>query len=92
MRQVTSLRYYANVAIKTVKGTGSLQAQLVKVHQASLVLCCLDGKKVVGSDDTSVLASSGSYVTGSTLLNYQVSTFAGSCEKMRQADLFHSCI
>ena len=29
------------------------------IGQGSLVLCCLDGKKVVGSNNTSVLTSSG---------------------------------
>ena len=36
----------------------SLQAQLAKVRQARLVLCCLDGERVVGNDDNSVCASS----------------------------------
>ena len=47
-----------------------------QVRQASLVSCCLDGK-VVGSDDTSVLTSSGS-----VLRNYRVSTFTGSHDKL----------
>ena len=42
----------------TVEAIGSLQAQKAKVRQARLVLCCLDGERVVGSDDNSVLASS----------------------------------
>ena len=37
--------------------TGSLKGQQAEVCQARLVLCCLDGEKVVGSDDNSVLAS-----------------------------------
>ena len=41
-----------------MEATGSLQAQQANVRQARLVLCCLDGERVVGSDDNSVLASS----------------------------------
>ena len=41
----------------TVEGTGHLQAQKAKVCQGSLVLCCLDSEKVIGSNDTFVLAS-----------------------------------
>ena len=37
------------------KRTGILQA---KVRKARLVLCCLDGERVVGNDDNSVCASS----------------------------------
>ena len=37
--------------------SGGFQAQLANLRQVTLVLCCLDGKKVVGSSDTSVLPS-----------------------------------
>ena len=36
---------------------GSIVADSV-VSQASLALCCLDGEKVVGSDDNSIVISS----------------------------------
>ena len=35
----------------------TIQLTYVRVHAASLVLCCIDGEKVVGSDDNSVLIS-----------------------------------
>ena len=44
------------IATSAVEATGSLQAQKAKVRQARLVLCCLDGERVVGNDDNSVLA------------------------------------
>ena len=42
--------YYATIATSIVEATGSLQAHYrpIKVHQARLVLCCLDGERVVG--------------------------------------------
>ena len=33
-------------------------AQYAKVSQARLILCCLDGERVVGNDNNSVCASS----------------------------------
>ena len=45
--KVTSLNYYATVATSTVEANGSLQAEQAKVCQASLVVYCLDNKKVV---------------------------------------------
>ena len=62
MHQITSSRYAATIATSTVEATAYLQAQYMYVKLAALVLCCLDGKKVVGSDDTctSVLETSGS--------------------------------
>ena len=41
-----------------MEATGRLQAELAKVCQARLVLCCLDGERVVGNDDNSVLTRS----------------------------------
>ena len=35
---------------------------MAKEHQARLGLCCLDGERVVGNDDNSVLASSDHYL------------------------------
>ena len=49
------------------------------MRQARLVLCCLDGERLVGKDDNSVLASSDRYLTGSALRNCCASTFTGSC-------------
>ena len=43
--------------MSAVEAIGSLQAQLAKVCQARLVLCCLDGERVVGNDDNSVCTS-----------------------------------
>ena len=47
---LTSFRYYATIATSAVEATGSLQT---KVRQARLVLCCLDGERVVGNDESS---------------------------------------
>ena len=44
--------------MSAVEATGSLQAQQAKVYQAKLILCCLDGERVVANDDISVFASS----------------------------------
>ena len=55
-----SFCYYATIATNAAEATGSFQAQYAKVRQASLVLCWLDGKKMVGNNDNSVLASSDS--------------------------------
>ena len=47
---------YATIATSTVEATESLLAQEAKVRQARLVLCCLDGERVVGNND--IFASS----------------------------------
>ena len=59
--QLTSYRYYAiiDIATSAVEATGNLHAEKAKVHQARLVLCCLDGERVVDNDDNAVSASSG---------------------------------
>ena len=56
VRRITSLHYYICHANSTVE---VCRPNWAKVREASLVLCCLDGEKVVGSDDTTVLASPG---------------------------------
>ena len=58
VHEVMSFGYYAAIATDAVEATGSLQAQQAKIHQARLVLCCLDGEGVVGNDGNSALASS----------------------------------
>ena len=50
----TSVRYYANIATSAAEATGCLQAQ-PKVRQARLLLCCLDGDRVVSNDVNSCL-------------------------------------
>ena len=50
-RACTSFRYYATIAMSTVEATGN------RSRNVKLVLCCLDGERVVGNNDNSVLAS-----------------------------------
>ena len=45
------------ISMSAVEATVSLQAQYAKIRQTRLVLCCLDGERVIGNDDNSVLAS-----------------------------------
>ena len=53
---ITSLHYYA-MPIAQWKFAGPIGPRYVR--EASLILFCLDGENVVGSDDTTVLASPG---------------------------------
>ena len=50
----TKLHHSVTIATSIVEAIGSLQA---KARQARLVLCYLDGERVVGNNDNSVLAS-----------------------------------
>ena len=58
---ITCARLHNDVICHEYSGssTGNMQAHYAEVRQASLVLYCLNGEKVVGSDDTSVFASFG---------------------------------
>ena len=64
---------YASIATSAASGKLLKVCRLnrpTKVRQARLVLCCLNGERMVGNDDSSVLA------TGRALRNCCVSTFA----------------
>ena len=60
------------------------------VRQARLVLCCLDGERVVDNDDNSVLASSDYQLE----VHYEMAVSALSLEAglSSHADPFYSCI
>ena len=62
------------------------------MRQARLVLCCLDGERVVGNDNNSVLESIANWKRTTKLLCQHFHWKLYMMSLSSQADPFYSCI